>query len=99
MICIKNQFPDFGKPLPKIEGFVDSSWFKNGAPSISKDLDKTSCLTVFIHYPNKENDFQIDGCKYKLFKQTNEDEFICESNDIEDIEQNINQILKGIKND
>ena len=98
MICVENQFPDFSEPLPELEGFSDSSWFKNGAPSISKDLDKTSCLTVFIYYPNKENDFQIEGCKYKLFRQETEDEFICASDDIEDIEQAIHayQLLTGI---
>ena len=98
MICVENQFPDFAEPLPDLQGFIDSSWYKNGAPSISKSLDQASCLTVFIHYPNKENDFQIEGCKYKLFRQTNEDEFICASDDIEDIEQAIHayQLLQGI---
>ena len=99
MICnVKSQFPDFPEPLPQIDGFLDSSFSKDGAPSISIELEKNTWLTVFIHYPNKENDFQIEHKYHVTYQNMKEhDSVICATDDLEQAKYFIYGFLKGFE--
>ena len=97
---VLKEFPRYTELLPDIEGFKDTSWHNDACPSIGMELAEYDWLMLFIDYPNPE-DREVNHFRYALMfnRDGEENQLLCDSDDLEEIKKTINEFLKEIKNE
>ena len=97
---VLKEFPSFKDDFPSIDGFVDTSWHNDACPSLGKEVNPNDWLYLFVDYSDPDLR-EIGNSKYSVHFNVDgkENQFLLETDSLEEAKLFIEQFLKGIKND